>query len=326
MYNTIKLEKGLYSITGKSFTQALSELDPDSNYAGTELEGLDAFERQLKRFDIKVSGRNSDRAEKFFASTESAVLFPEYVRRTIRQGIEEYSILDSTAAAVSYLDSIDFRALIVTSNDTSMSQNQGGKVPEGTVYVDSSATEMTKFGKGFKFSYETIRKQRLEALNVILKRLGAQISQEINKHIVENLTKDENTAVFKGSSITYDDLSKFWSSMNKCNMSVMICSPATLAMILSLDEMKHSHYDFLSNGNVITPFGITIVKCNGITDKILMGIDKSCGFEAVFGTDVIVDIDKLVTTQCNEITATVTLGVAPLIKDAIKVLKPSSTT
>ena len=30
MYNNIKLEKGLYSITGKTFTQALAELDPDA--------------------------------------------------------------------------------------------------------------------------------------------------------------------------------------------------------------------------------------------------------------------------------------------------------
>ena len=78
MYNNIKLEKGLYSITGKTFTQALAELDPDANYENTELKGLDAFERQLKRFDIKVKGANSDRVEKFFISTESAVLFPEY--------------------------------------------------------------------------------------------------------------------------------------------------------------------------------------------------------------------------------------------------------
>lgn len=49
-YENIKIEKGLYT-TGKSFTQALEALDPSENYKGTSLEGLDAFERQLKRFD-----------------------------------------------------------------------------------------------------------------------------------------------------------------------------------------------------------------------------------------------------------------------------------
>lgn len=109
MYNNIKLEKGLYSITGKTFTQALAELDPDANYENTELKGLDAFERQLKRFDIKVKGANSDRVEKFFISTESAVLFPEYIRRTVKQGMDEASIMGKVAAAVSYTDGVKRR-------------------------------------------------------------------------------------------------------------------------------------------------------------------------------------------------------------------------
>lgn len=57
MYNEIKLEKGLYNLSGKSFTAALEELDPTSAYAGTPLEKLDAFERQLKRFNIRINGQ-----------------------------------------------------------------------------------------------------------------------------------------------------------------------------------------------------------------------------------------------------------------------------
>lgn len=48
----------------KSFIQVLEERDPDENYDGTPLSNLDAFERQLKRFDIKISGENCDKVEK----------------------------------------------------------------------------------------------------------------------------------------------------------------------------------------------------------------------------------------------------------------------
>ena len=72
-YENLKLEKGMYSQSGRSFAQTLEALDPSENYKGTSLEGLDAFQRQLKRFDIKVKGAGSDRVEKFFWSTESAV-------------------------------------------------------------------------------------------------------------------------------------------------------------------------------------------------------------------------------------------------------------
>ena len=83
MYNDVKLEKGMYNLSGKNFTTALEELDPSAEYIGTDLESLDAFERQLKRFNIRVNGENCDCVEKFFHSTESAVLFPEYVKRCI---------------------------------------------------------------------------------------------------------------------------------------------------------------------------------------------------------------------------------------------------
>ena len=74
-FDNIKLEKELYT-TGKSFTQALESIDPSENYKGTDLEGLDAYQRQLKRFDIKVSGADSDTVSKFFQSSDSSSLFP----------------------------------------------------------------------------------------------------------------------------------------------------------------------------------------------------------------------------------------------------------
>ena len=92
-FNEIRLEKGMYGTPGKSFTQVLESLDPSENYKGTPLEGLDAYQRQLKRFDIRVKGAGSDAVEKFFRTSESSVLFPEYVARSVKQGMEESNIL-----------------------------------------------------------------------------------------------------------------------------------------------------------------------------------------------------------------------------------------
>lgn len=102
-FNEIKLEKGMYSERGKSFEQTLEALDPNENYKGTPYEGLDAFQRQLKRFDIKVRGAGSDVVEKFFSTSESAVLFPEYVSRSVKAGMEEGNILPSITATVTRL-------------------------------------------------------------------------------------------------------------------------------------------------------------------------------------------------------------------------------
>ncbi len=320
MYNTVKLEKGLYSITGKTFTQALQQLDPDENYAGTELAGLDAYERQLKRFDIKVSGVNSDRVEKFFASTESAVLFPEYVRRTIKQGMEEASILPEVVAAVSYTDGIDFRGLTVTKNGTDTGVAQGGEVPASTVRLASSAKALTKFARKLSCSYESIRKQRLEAFGVILKSLGAQISRAVNKLAITELTSGVTPSEISGTSLTYADLANFWASMSDNDMTTMVCTPALMAQILALDEMKFCVSDFMSSGKVKTPYGVTLVKSSAVDSTDIVGIDKTCAAEMVFGTDVVVDFDKLITTQCDEISCSIMVGFSKLTDGAVKVL------
>lgn len=49
-FENITLEKGMYGVPGKNFTQVLEELDGSQNYAGTPFAGLDAYQRQLKRF------------------------------------------------------------------------------------------------------------------------------------------------------------------------------------------------------------------------------------------------------------------------------------
>ena len=78
-YDNLRLEKGMYGEAGRSFSQVLEAADPSENYRGTPLEGLDAFQRQLKRFDIRVKGAGSDLVDKFFSTSQSAVLFPENI-------------------------------------------------------------------------------------------------------------------------------------------------------------------------------------------------------------------------------------------------------
>lgn len=55
-FDNLKLEKGMYNVAGKSFTEVLEDLDSTKSYENTPYASLDAYQRQLKRFDIKVAG------------------------------------------------------------------------------------------------------------------------------------------------------------------------------------------------------------------------------------------------------------------------------
>ena len=86
-YRSIAISKSLYKGPSGSLTRQLELLDPSEAYAGTELANLDAYQRQLKRFDIRVSGEGSSPIEKFFSTADSAALFPEYVSRAVQAGM-----------------------------------------------------------------------------------------------------------------------------------------------------------------------------------------------------------------------------------------------
>ena len=125
----------MYGRSGQSFAETLGELDPREHYRGTPLEGLDAFQRQLKRFDIKVKGAGSDMVEKFFHTTESSVLFPEFVSRVVRQGLEEGSILPDLVATVTHFDGMDYRSItsVPTEEDKKLRRVEEGAASPETV-------------------------------------------------------------------------------------------------------------------------------------------------------------------------------------------------
>ena len=319
-FEKITLEKGLYNITGKNFTQALEALDPDADYAGTELEGLDAFERQLKRFDIRVSGENSDRVEKFFKTTESAVLFPEFVRRSIKQGMDEASILPEVIAAATNTDGTDYRGILITKSGADTAISEGGEFPVTTVNGAASLTTLSKFGRKISSSYEVIRKQRLDLFAVVLKSVGAQISRAVNKQAMDVLKNGAASSTISGTELAYSDLAAFWATLADYNMTTMVVSPATMAKILSFDEMKYCIGDYMTGGTVKTPYGVTLVKCTGVDDGIAIGLDKSCALEMVIGSDIVVDSSKLISTQIDEIVFSVTVGFDKVSADAVKIL------
>lgn len=323
MYNDIKLEKGLYNITGKSFTKALTDLDPDENYKDTELESLDAFERQLKRFDIKINGENCDRVEKFFLSTESAVLFPEFVRRCIKEGMDNASILSEVVAATTLTDEITYRGLTVTNAGNLTTVTEGAAIPASSVRLSTSPVSISKHARRINCSYESIRKHRIESFAVILKDLGAQISRALNKQAASVLSTGVTPLKLKGAALTYADLADFWASMNTYDMTTMLCSPADMAKILAFEEMKYCVSDYMTSGMVKTPYGVTLVKCPDLTG-IAIGIDKNCALEMIFGTDIIVDFDKLISTQCDEIACSISVGFSKIASGATAVLKTTA--
>lgn len=316
MYNDIKLEKGLYNLSGKSFTAALEELDPTSAYCGTPLEKLDAFERQLKRFNIRVKGSDCDSVEKFFTSTESAMLFPEFVTRSIRKGFDD-TILSSVCAVKTVVNSGQYLGCVLNDSTAYDVCSQGETLPTATVTESSAATVLAKYGRLISASYESIRQQRLDVFGVMLRSVGVRLAAAVVKKAVEVLANGADEV--STTELTYADLAELYGKFESFDMTTVIASPALAAKIAAMDQLSDSSAD--ADGRFILPFGSELIKTSAAGADTIIGIDRDYALEFITSTELVMETDKLIDRQLDQMTASITCGFRKITPDAVKVLK-----
>ena len=316
MYNDIKLEKGLYNLSGKSFTAALEELDPTSAYCGTPLEKLDAFERQLKRFNIRVKGSDCDSVEKFFTSTESAVLFPEFVTRSIRKGFDD-TILSSVCAVKTVVNSGQYLGCVLDDSTAYDVCSQGETLPTATVTESSAATVLAKYGRLISASYESIRQQRLDVFGVMLRSVGVRLAAAVVKKAVEVLADGADEV--STTELTYADLAELYGKFESFDMTTVIASPALAAKIAAMDQLSDSSAD--ADGRFILPFGSELIKTSAAGADTIIGIDRDYALEFITSTELVMETDKLIDRQLDQMTASIPCGFRKITPDAVKVLK-----
>ncbi|MEQ2457159.1 phage major capsid protein [Flavonifractor hominis] len=338
-YDNLRLEKGMYNEAGRTFTQVLEREDPDAQYKGTALEGLDAYQRQLKRFDIKVKGAGSDVVEKFFATSQSAVLFPEYVARSVRQGMEESDLLPHLTAAVTRFEGMDYRSIASVPDDDQKALRrveEGTAIPQTAVKTQENLVKLHKRGRMLVASYEAIRYQKLDLFSVTLRQIGAHINRMHLEDAIDVLIKGDGNdnpaqAFTVGSepiggsagTLGYDELVDFWAQFDPYEMNTLLVSGEMMRQMLKLDEFQNplTGLNFQGTGKLATPLGATLLRTSALESGTLIGLDKRYALEMVQGSDVMVEYDKLIDRQLERAAITSISGFAKLFTDASKVLK-----
>lgn len=329
-FETIKLDKGLYR-SGLGINAELERIDPSENYKGTSLEGLDAFERQLKRFDIKIKGASSSPIEKFFQTSDSAVLFPEYISRAVRQGMNESFSVDDLIATRTDINGLDYRTIETIPEEIPeegmLSANtiaEGETIPEAQVKTKSNLVQLHKSGKMLVASYEALRFQRLDIFSVALKEIGAylartQTAEAISTIIQGDGNNNEISFVTRGvtAPLSYSDLVKLWNSLDPYTMNTIITSGDIAASIVCLPEMRDAvaGLNFHATGKAVTPLGAKLIRHQMVSNGII-AFDKNYTLEMVTAGGIVTDFDKLIDRQLERAAITQIYGFAKICNNA----------
>ena len=338
-YDNLKLEKGMYRQEGMSFSQVLESLDPSENYRGTALENTDAFQRQLKRFGIRAKGAGSSPVEKFFRTMDSAVLFPEYIARTVRQGMELNDILPAITATTTVIDSMDYRSIYSEATDDDKrlcSVAEGAAIPATEVKTKEHLVKLTKRGRMLVASYEAVRFQKLDLFSVMLRQIGSYIQQmQLQDAVAVLVNGDGNgnaapvykvgTSPISGTAGTlgYDQLVEFWVQFDPYTMNTLICSTGTMTKLLKIDELQNplTGLNFQGTGKLTTPLGAQLHRTGAVEDGMLIGLDNRYALELIRAGDVLVEYDKLIDRQLERAAITSISGFGKICSGAAAVLK-----
>lgn len=330
-YESVKLEKGMYGAPGKSFTEVLESLDPSESYAGTALEGLDAYQRQLKRFDIRVGGAGSDRIEKFFQTGDSAALFPEYVTRAVRQGMEQENLLPSLVATTTNISSMDYRTIVSDPDADDKSLRpvaEGAAIPQTSVRTQDHLVKLRKRGRMLVASYEALRFQRLDLFTVTLRQIGAYIARAQLGDAVEVLLHGDDgqspagAVAAAGAKPVYGDLVNLWGALSPYTLNTLVASTAAVKDVLGIAEFKDANagMNFQGTGKLATPLGANLLHVPALADGKILGLDRTCALEMVQAGGVTTDYDRLIDRQLERASISVIAGFTKIFGGAVRVL------
>lgn len=323
-FESIVLEKGMYGVPGKSFTQVLEELDSSENYRGTALESLDAYQRQLKRFGIKVSGPGSDTVEKFFSTSSSAALFPEYVSRAVSQGMESQNKVTDLVATVTKIDAMDHRTIAADEDSASWglkAVEEGAQLPETNIRMSEGLVQLHKRGRLLVSSYEALRFQKLDLFTVALRQIGSYIAVSQMQDAVDTLINGDGSksgVAFVEGTPDYSDFIKLWGRLSPYKLNTVIAGTGAMEKLLQITEFKDAQagMNFQGTGKLCTPLGAKLIHIPGMEAGKIIALDKDCALEMVQAGDVSTEYDKLIDRQLERAAISVIAGFARIYEGA----------
>lgn len=310
----LDLVENCYKNINTTFTERLSEKDPDAPYLGSSLYGLDAYERQLYRYDIKVTGKDVDTIAKFYSSPESAILFPEFIRRTVMSGVNENHILDK----ITNIDNNKNLMYVVREPKSNYySIWPINKTSDSDRYFNYTVTYYTLLSAYIADGKELYKPLSINKFTALLKQDGrimrAELIRRIVNIILDNFKDDVN-------EISTNDNYKF------DNGKTIICNFGTFHKVFDNTFGKETLKYVEDINNISTKLDTDIIICKSIPNDIIINLDKDLAIQLNITNMKIENYKEIIEDNFSSIFASWVVDGCIFDKSAINVYKIKNNT
>lgn len=327
----ISVDKELYleaENRGMTLSEILEtpEYDPTPNGAP-----LDAFERQLALAGIRLGGKNPTLVDQFYQKAPS--LMPEFMLREIKKGQSmrpELSAIVANSTTVNNNRYTPFHVYTSTTDRFSLRPiGEGSEIPQLIVTEQNHSINVPEYGLGLKASYKSLRYRTTAQFRVLLWYIGFKLQTDkiglvanciINGDGNSNAASIVNAA--SSGTLDYDDLITLWAEFEPFEMNTIMCHVTQLKSILTLDEFKDpmAGYRFQGKGELFSPLGARLVRCDEIDTDLILGLDSRFAVEEVVTQPLMVEYDKVIEQRFEEAVISESVAYAKVIQGASVIL------
>ncbi len=343
---------------GRTLSQHLEILDPSNQYVGADawLGKLDAYERQMLAAGIQTKsnpakGMYADTVDKFFLGTSNSdVLFPEFINRTARMALEAPDILNELVAIKTPITGNAYKTFYV---DLAAAAKQKKRVPQGTEIPTTTITghehsvTLNKKGRAIDMSYEYVRRIRIDMLALLIEGILQQTGLDLAEDAVNVLISGDgntdtaatnyNLTTLGGTSgaIDWESWLKFRLKFYPYKGTTAIVDETQLTKVLGIQPPVIDPLTLMAAMNGGTPVGgganlaqnvfsgpmrYVYLPSDTIANKVLV-IDPKYALEQVteIGADI-VETDRMIKSQFETIVLSQVTGFATLFPDVVKTL------
>jgi len=319
---------------GMSLTELLEQPEYDPSPPGCP---LDAFERQLAAKDLRVSGGNPITVEMFYRGAPA--LMPEFMQREIRRGMNMRPELGRLLASTSRVNASRYSPIYIdhSAADSEMSLRpvgEGAEIPAVNVTEQNNTIAVPDYGLTLKVTYKALRYRSMAQFKVLLWYIGYRLQSDKAALAVDTIINGDgnsNPATVINTDISgtldYDDMVKFWNEFYPYRPNVLVCHKDMVRVILTMSEFKDPivGFSFQANGEITSPLGATLIRCDEVPTDYLIGLDNRFALEEVVGQPLMVEYDKIINQKIEKAVISESVAYAKVIKEASLVMDNSWT-
>lgn len=257
-------------------------------------------------------------------------LIPEIYRDALRLGLRKAPIYPSLIAAEQSVSQTTVKMPAINMSEaTPRKVGIAETITTGSVSFDQKDVKIYKYGRGFKVPYEVVQYVALNLVSIYMQDFGVKMAMGLDSMMISTLINGDQAdgsdaiatvGITTPGDLTFRDLLRIWVRLGRLgkNPSNMIAGEEMAIEILEVLTDKRVQGTQRVGVNVKTPIptNANVWVHGSIPDDSAIIVDPSSALVKLNAQPLLVENDKIISNQVQEIYATFTTGFATIYRDS----------